>query len=1100
MKKKILPFKGTVVLSIMMITALLAITGCSLPPFNTKTKIGFDTSAEPKFTVSTRADVVNIPVKIENKVGAELKSLKVYSVNGTLETLIFETTEPLKFAAETVTTVKIKAFSLITDIEFKAIKTVVIKATVKDVNGNDEIELAERVYEVVTPTVNQDNSTADTKPAAVTKVAAVLEDGVVNVSWEDTKNTTGYITYAVYRQEGSLTNTAVAIATGISSINYIDRSVGTGKEYYYSIVAVKATKNGDLISDASSEVKIKILSKVNYQVTNLTASASDKSKTVKLTWTAPASSTVANTVKVKGYIIYRKDTKGIFKEIGSFGKAAMKEYIDEDASLVEKASYTYKVTVYDDQDQEYDPDSDKDVKWPEVTIKDITSPGTPAGLKAELMEGYQVKVSWTKNAESDIKEYRLYYSTDVLKLTSLGSGVTTTTIQGINFVVVNCLDLKGQSVYFKLRAVDGEGNFSDYTDVEMKKLDYTSIIPEPTKITLKGGAGIASMSWIAPVISGESMNIGIVGYEVRFAKTVEALIRNTTGSVILEKTKGTSILTTNTALSVNPGEYYFTVKAIGAAGEIGKESSPVSAYVYDNITVLKQQEVRAEPTIDGVEVKWDTTIDSSVTGYVIMRAVDSSKIEDFSIVKYIAKTGVSSDYFDSERKEYRFVDTTARQPSTTYYYAIAGYKTMDSLTNLPILGNLSGAKAITVAEAPAKMGAPGVRSNLPNNNYISVSWAATETAGIAGYKVYVSRTPDGKYYYMGMTGGTFMGIDVKPAQSAIGMTTTASSFDMATMDIENTTLNGVSGVTTINKWTKPDDGDRLYYYSNIEKPDGKIEQRIQYLDLPDPFLFNNEEGERRREFFFKVSAINKNGLESQLSDYKMIDLVPPKEDMLGVFAGVTAVSTDPNTLKKTFDIAIGCNDLGVSARYYRLYKEVGSKLPSIGYISANMHWLDINGNNKYRNADGIIADAEEMFYGSRASGTQIKSVLDTRSGLDQLGSWTDQETLEKGTSQNIIYTVVAMDDSKNESSVFDFTRYMYTSADVATTVLTAGNKIKMPKLKYDSVLGKIKSDGNVEYIVTDVGGYAFIGNYPLGKIGETAKRGYGWVYLGIANP
>jgi hypothetical protein len=88
-----------------------------------------------------------------------------------------------------------------------------------------------------------------TPPAAPTGLCATAGDGLVSLNWAD--NSEGdFGSYSVYRSTTS-SNYSTALATGLSSSDYVDNSALNGTTYYYVVTATDTNSNE---SAQSSEV------------------------------------------------------------------------------------------------------------------------------------------------------------------------------------------------------------------------------------------------------------------------------------------------------------------------------------------------------------------------------------------------------------------------------------------------------------------------------------------------------------------------------------------------------------------------------------------------------------------------------------------------------------------------------------------------------------------------------------------------------------------------------------------------------------------------------------------------------------------------------
>ena len=120
---------------------------------------------------------------------------------------------------------------------------------------------------------------------------------------------------------------------------------------------------------------------------------------VNLLWSASV-----DNVAVTGYRIYRNNNL--------LGTATTAAYADK--GVVLGSSYQYEISAYDSSGNE----SAKSFSV-SVTIKDLTKPSVPTGLKAKAVSSTRVDLAW--NASSDnvgVVGYRVYRNTKLIKVTT----------------------------------------------------------------------------------------------------------------------------------------------------------------------------------------------------------------------------------------------------------------------------------------------------------------------------------------------------------------------------------------------------------------------------------------------------------------------------------------------------------------------------------------------------------------------------------------------------------------------------------------------------------------------------------------------------------
>ncbi len=120
-----------------------------------------------------------------------------------------------------------------------------------------------------------------------------------------------------------------------------------------------------------------------------------------------------------------------------------------------------------------------------ITIVD-PPPSAPTGLLAEFNDG--ILLTWNENNEDDFSHYVLDKSNDELFADGQYSSITITETSFLDTVYED-----GQVLYYRLSAVDSEGNVSDFSDVI--SIDLSPPSP-PTGLSVEFDGGIL-LSWNA---------------------------------------------------------------------------------------------------------------------------------------------------------------------------------------------------------------------------------------------------------------------------------------------------------------------------------------------------------------------------------------------------------------------------------------------------------------------------------------------------------------------------------------------------------------------------------------------------------------------------
>jgi outer membrane protein OmpA-like peptidoglycan-associated protein len=206
-----------------------------------------------------------------------------------------------------------------------------------------------------------------------------------------------------------------------------------------------------------------------------------------------------------------------------------------------------------------------------VAIVTLPSPGSPnslAGRKTLVIDGAKplppqlvdvdgaskIDLEWTRNTEPDLKEYRIYVSTDQVNYTQLGTAVTPATTFS-QLVVAT-----GIVYYYYVTAIDVNGNESNPSEV------VSWFIPTPGAISVPSMVVPSPTNDTSPEINGVAdPNVTVLIY------------RNETGS---------EVLVGSTTTGAN-GRYSFTIP-----GPLAQGSYSISARASSSALVSSRTTIR----------------------------------------------------------------------------------------------------------------------------------------------------------------------------------------------------------------------------------------------------------------------------------------------------------------------------------------------------------------------------------------------------------------------------------------------------------------------------------------------------------------------------
>ena len=172
-------------------------------------------------------------------------------------------------------------------------------------------------------------------------------------------------------------------------INYLDKNLADGEEYYFKVSAYNE-------KNLESDLSIPIVGKCLPVVKGVLAEG-DMIRQIKVSWNA------ATSEHVKGYFIYRSTSREDgFTKIKKIWDREIHNFLDN-KGLKDKTNYYYRVSLFEDSEKE---GSMSDV----VSAITKGKPPIPEGLRAKSGIAKKVKLTWNVSPEEEVRGYKLYRS------------------------------------------------------------------------------------------------------------------------------------------------------------------------------------------------------------------------------------------------------------------------------------------------------------------------------------------------------------------------------------------------------------------------------------------------------------------------------------------------------------------------------------------------------------------------------------------------------------------------------------------------------------------------------------------------------------------
>jgi hypothetical protein len=251
--------------------------------------------------------------------------------------------------------------------------------------------------------------------------------------------------------------------------------------------------------------------------------------------------------------------------------------------------------------------------WSTVSsaIVDTTAPGVASNVKASQNSG-TVSLSWSTANDSGVgvQKYNIQYSTSSNFNTITGS-------ETVNGTSCNIQNLNDGTYYFRVQAVDKNGNTGSWSNTVTALLDGTAPTV-PTELLVVSGTYSATLNWNA---ASDALS-GVKEYE--YIISSDSNFNSTTHS-------GKTTALNKSISDIDYGTYYCKVRAIDNYGNVGEWSTSKSFSI-------------ADATKPELTLSADTTLWTNQSVAISASAVDSEsgiKTIEYSTDNKNWKTGSS---------------------------------------------------------------------------------------------------------------------------------------------------------------------------------------------------------------------------------------------------------------------------------------------------------------------------------------------------------------------------------------------------------------------------------------------------------------------------
>ena len=273
------------------------------------------------------------------------------------------------------------------------------------------------------------------------------------IASEDPLALAGYKLFRAAKQQGPFREVADLTAADLglgdgapldkaTRVTYVDKNMEDGQEAYYRLAIYNEKK---IESGFSSVVKGGAI-----PVVGGLSARGGLVREVRLTWDA------IEAPFLKGYNIYRNTQEdGDYTRISQLGKpdaVETKVQFADRKDLEDDRRYYYRVTAYDDTDQQTAPSTS-------VSAATKPRPVKPVGLQGESLKVKSVPLSWQANPEKDIVAYHIHRKDGASERYSAVAKVPGGDVRYLDGGLKD-----GESFSYKIQAEDNDGIRSDFSE------------------------------------------------------------------------------------------------------------------------------------------------------------------------------------------------------------------------------------------------------------------------------------------------------------------------------------------------------------------------------------------------------------------------------------------------------------------------------------------------------------------------------------------------------------------------------------------------------------------------------------------------------------
>ncbi|HNY12815.1 MAG TPA: hypothetical protein PKK26_14605, partial [Candidatus Wallbacteria bacterium] len=379
---------------------------------------------------------------------------------------------------------------------------------------------------------------------------------------------------------------------------------------------------------------------------------------------------------IVGYYIFRRREGGADKKIAT---TTDDNYVDKTSELIEGEKFIYTVVAFDNLLRQSATSAPQIIRLQPTTGSVPKPPANiffaPSRQTVFGSDRGSIIVSWDPPKQNtdgatldDLKEFEIErHSGNINEWQSIAKVPS-----GIN--VFSDSNLVMGVYYYRVRAIDKQGNYSQYVDGSYTLMGKVDNIPPgtPTNLIASGDAQVV-LTWVKPEKDADGKSLDLAGFKI-YRKRLDV-------DETYQLVKVLPPDTTWTDTEVNMDSYYqYTVASFDNSGNESRMSRPATNKVgIDFPDTPAGLTVRMQETLGQVKIVWQAVV--GAVSYRIYRSEFSDGV--YAQIGQPLSTEFTNSITVGKTYYYKVcaVNSTGREGSYTNYVTVSGdvaYRTMEA--------------------------------------------------------------------------------------------------------------------------------------------------------------------------------------------------------------------------------------------------------------------------------------------------------------------------------------------------------------------------------------------------------------------------------------